>query len=626
MDFCICQCILGGCWTTEKSTYCFVVVIFSLLFVLSRANPAHALPGVQRESEPNQAKIIAEQEPADLPTTTTIYDIQQRLVSQGTPVEVSAVVTSPVHYDDQYLLYYFFIQEEMGGPYSGIKVMSYFAPPVREGDRVTFWATYEEMPMPEGESVLRAFPDPFMFQVLAHGTKLTPYLFSSIQSFMTYQEPWEGVLVKFATNLVVINIQPGLFYVQDPSYPVPGLLVRGNMFTYQPLMNQAFQSISGPIGQSFEGYDIEPRYPADLVTNDLQLNSAVFLRNPVQPGEDAIIMFSITNFNSASYTNVRYRIQPIMSQQSTWFNYPIPFIQAQSTIGVNARFNYGLLGNYDGKIELDPFSYINESNEANNVQQFRWTVETIALEDIPSEFVTCGTACGSTFCSDGPHYIPFVQNMPNVSQFTNGTANDHLGNVSCGPASGASVIQKLNQTFPGITNMSTNQLIETLRNLTVTRNNSGTSTNNLVLALIELLRNTSYLNNISIRWYTNTSLTNTSRTISYKGKNFTMVKTNPSPDINNLITEFITNNEYVILSTRSETYGYNHYMVLEDLSQHPNADGSYNISFMDPWGDGENTGTAGTAYGTKDGTAHDGHFHMQGETFIILSMITISPE
>ncbi|MFH1072259.1 MAG: hypothetical protein V1743_02410 [Nanoarchaeota archaeon] len=238
--------------------------------------------------------------------------------------------------------------------------------------------------------------------------------------------------------------------------------------------------------------------------------------------------------------------------------------------------------------------------------------------DMPDPIYTVG--CGDP--SNGQyHFASYWQNMPNITQFTNGTSTDNLSNVSCGAASGTSVLQKLNQSLPGLVNMSGTKLIEELRNRSLISKN-GINERNLILAMIELILQSKYKDDVTIHWYANTAFTNTSRNFTYLNKTVTVFKTNIYPNVSVIHDEFYTKHEHTMVCVESFTFGYKHFMVLEDFEHTANANGKYNISFMDPWGDGQTPGSAGTIYGEM---AYDGVFTLGNETLQIKEVITFSP-
>ena len=195
---------------------------------------------------------------------TSIFDIQQGVVTEGSYVKLEGVtVSTGVSYSGDT----FFVQEPEGGAYSGIQV--FLADPaglsVAPGDVVTLVGSYDEfydMSQLEVASVAKVTKT-------GSGAAPTPELIADPASIATggaMSEQWESVLVE-VQNVTVTDdmLDFGEFAVTG------GLHVDDLFFALAdwtiPSVGTGFASIVGPLYYNFDNFKIGPRDAADLVSN-----------------------------------------------------------------------------------------------------------------------------------------------------------------------------------------------------------------------------------------------------------------------------------------------------------------------------------------------------------------------
>ncbi|HEY8375588.1 MAG TPA: hypothetical protein VIK91_03825 [Nannocystis sp.] len=193
--------------------------------------------------------------------TVTIYDIQQGKVPPQTVVTVeNVVVTSPLTFKGDG----FFVQDPMGGPYSGIYVYINQNPDMlapKPGDVVTITGLYTEYydasqisAGKAGDIVLGGtdtVPDPI---VVAPADLVDP----------ATAEPYEGVLVRVEDVTVATAADNFGEWTIDAGLHVDDLFFAAADWP-KPNPGDTFSSITAPLHYSFENYKLVPRTAADLV-------------------------------------------------------------------------------------------------------------------------------------------------------------------------------------------------------------------------------------------------------------------------------------------------------------------------------------------------------------------------
>ena len=202
-------------------------------------------------------------------STTTIYDIQQGMVTLGSLVTVEdAIASSGLTWTDDNEAF-FFMQDSGGGAYSGIavKVLNIAGLDIEPGDTVTVTGTYKE---DFGMSVIEV-ADAAGVMVGGNGPAPAPELIADPASIATNgqaAEQWEGVLVR-VENVTVTDVNPDA-PDEFGEFAVTGNLRVDDAFFAiadwtKPAMDQGYASITGPLAFTYDNFKLEPRDPADLV-------------------------------------------------------------------------------------------------------------------------------------------------------------------------------------------------------------------------------------------------------------------------------------------------------------------------------------------------------------------------
>jgi predicted extracellular nuclease len=197
----------------------------------------------------------------DMPVDSTIYEIQQGMLAEGTRARVTgAVVTSPLDFAGET----FWVQDPAGGPFSGLAV---FAPSalmltITPGDEVTVVGEYREY-FGLSELAIQTTAD---LAITGTAASPTPVVLdpADIATGGSLAEDYESVLVRVDGVTVVddtlgfgeFSISGGL-RVDDQFFDPTGWTV--------PAVNDTFSSITGPLTFGFDEFKLLPRTAADLV-------------------------------------------------------------------------------------------------------------------------------------------------------------------------------------------------------------------------------------------------------------------------------------------------------------------------------------------------------------------------
>lgn len=189
----------------------------------------------------------------------TIFEIQQGMVPVQSPVTVKgAIVTSPLTFKKDG----FFIQDPMGGEFSGIYVyLGANMVTVKPGDVVDVEGIYDEY----FEHSQIEVGDAAKVQVTGMGAAPAPEVVSAadVAAGGPLQENYEGVLVT-VENVVVAAANPmfGEYELTD------GLFVDDLFFAKAdwvlPMAGDMFMSLTGPLAYSFNEAKLSPRDDADI--------------------------------------------------------------------------------------------------------------------------------------------------------------------------------------------------------------------------------------------------------------------------------------------------------------------------------------------------------------------------
>ncbi len=180
-----------------------------------------------------------------------------------------------------------------------------------------------------------------------------------------------------------------------------------------------------------------------------------------------------------------------------------------------------------------------------------------------------------------PHFATMVLNLTGVGQFN----QTHWGNNSCAPSSGASIVEFLNRTrFRGIMNGSLVSQVDELRAQFGT-NNDGTDPPEVVRGWIRFLRKRNLQSNFTVSWYFfnitvgGNPIIGQQRNVTISGTNVSLYGRNATAG--DIITE-MRRGELMIGFYVHKQLGWSHAMAIDNVNDRPNANGNFNVSFMDP--------------------------------------------
>jgi len=190
----------------------------------------------------------------------TIYEIQESMVPVQTPVLVKgAIVSSPPTFKKDG----FFIQDAMGGEFSGIYVyVGANVVDVAPGDIVDVEGVYDEY---YDHSQIEV-GDAAKVTVTGMGAAPAPEIVDAadVTAGGPLQENYEGVLVTVENvTVAAVNAMFGEYELSD------GLFVDDLFFAKAdwvlPMLGDTFTSLTGPLAYSFEEVKLSPRTTADIV-------------------------------------------------------------------------------------------------------------------------------------------------------------------------------------------------------------------------------------------------------------------------------------------------------------------------------------------------------------------------
>lgn len=196
-----------------------------------------------------------------------------------------------------------------------------------------------------------------------------------------------------------------------------------------------------------------------------------------------------------------------------------------------------------------------------------------------------------------PRDSPFFSlNLTPYNQFN---ASDSVENGSCGPTSAASLLDYVNRTwYPGLTKgFNKSALIDHLAELMNTTTN-GTKSDAILVGIIKFLYNHSLYENFTFifyqpdyfkiggnrsypPWFTTTIGDYIPQLIVFKW-------INGAANYTNIYDELVVHNRLIVLTMKANytdgifNYSLDHAMAVDNIDNVPDAQGWYNISFMDP--------------------------------------------
>jgi len=217
------------------------------------------------------------------------------------------------------------------------------------------------------------------------------------------------------------------------------------------------------------------------------------------------------------------------------------------------------------------------------------TFETITLIAGPSVALTQDGVVGTPNASRADDTLVYHNKNVSITVQRDGHT---LGNVSCGPASGTSLIDRLNKTLNGgLTHPGPNSTINVLRNKMGTSQPDGTTVWGVARGLARFLNQSGLSGNYSITYFGNYTFANgtpwSGGTV-VEGTNVSW-KYDNNITWNDYIREIFLTDEEVILLIRNTATGGGHFVTGSDLRIEATLAelqaGQFRrfISFMDPW-------------------------------------------
>lgn len=195
-----------------------------------------------------------------VPEARTIPEIQMGDVPEGAQVILEdVVVVSPPTFEGDL----FFVQDQAGGPYSGIAVYMYEPEGLDLviGDRITISGSYAEY-FEQSQIVVDS---PMAFEKL--GTTATPMASvvaaADITTGGSDQEAYEGVLVRIENTTVTAAANMYGEWQIDDVLAVDDLFFQGGWV--EPEVGTAYASVAGVMTYSFEEAKLAPTSLDDLV-------------------------------------------------------------------------------------------------------------------------------------------------------------------------------------------------------------------------------------------------------------------------------------------------------------------------------------------------------------------------
>ncbi len=210
------------------------------------------------EDPPDTTGTTGDTSTADM--ADTVYDIQMGKFKVMEPVTVEGVVvTSGLTFKKDG----FFVQDPMGGEYSGIFVyVGANMVTVAPGDVLTIAGTYDEFFTCSQLKVAKAA------DIMKTGTAPVPapavVTSAEVATGGAKAENYEGVLVQVKNPKVTTALDMNGEFIVDAKLRIDDLFI-AKVDWVNPKIGDAFTSITGPLAYTFDNFKVAPRSPADLV-------------------------------------------------------------------------------------------------------------------------------------------------------------------------------------------------------------------------------------------------------------------------------------------------------------------------------------------------------------------------
>ena len=189
---------------------------------------------------------------------TTIYDIQQGLIPEGSVVNLTdIVVTSPVEPDGSLV----FVQEQNGGAWSGIALYMYNevidALDPQVGDVYHLTGVYEEFY--DMSEIKVTTVDNVELVAVDQTPKASVVDPADVTTGGSDAEKYESVLIRVEDVTVTAEANNYGEWTIDG-----GLKIDDFFFASSPALGTEFKSITGPLTFSYEEFKLIPRFESDL--------------------------------------------------------------------------------------------------------------------------------------------------------------------------------------------------------------------------------------------------------------------------------------------------------------------------------------------------------------------------
>ncbi|MFH1852070.1 MAG: T9SS type A sorting domain-containing protein [Candidatus Neomarinimicrobiota bacterium] len=248
-------------WGTNGTTYpnsISMTITTGDIYQTSSAIPAQAAGTtvyfVIKATDDASQTSTSSQQSYQIPETVTIFAIQSGTVTLGSLVRISGIVTAGTgEVSDGTSSFYL---QDGTGQYSGINIYS-FNYTVARGDNVTLVGEYAEY---DGKSEIENITN-----LVVNSAGNEPPAAQVLTLNQSDWEPWEGVLVKIE-NVTVSLVDAGFgeWEVSDGTNNMRIDNSTSGHYSYVPVLDDQFISITGPLNYTHLAYKIIPRDDDDL--------------------------------------------------------------------------------------------------------------------------------------------------------------------------------------------------------------------------------------------------------------------------------------------------------------------------------------------------------------------------
>jgi len=249
-------------WGTDGSNYPNTInmsVTTGDVYLTDTAIPAQVAGTIVyfviNATDDNSQTTISPQQSYTIPNAVTIVSIQNGSVTEGSVVQINGIVTAGTgEVSDGTSSFYI---QDGTGQYTGINIYTFYYTVVR-GDDITLVGTYTEY---SGKSEIDDVVD---LVINSSGNALPAAEVLSLDQ--ADWEPWEGVLIQ-VEDVAVSNEDAGFgeWEVTDGINTFRIDNSTGGHYTYTPVLNDQFSSITGPLNYTYDVFKLVPRDDDDII-------------------------------------------------------------------------------------------------------------------------------------------------------------------------------------------------------------------------------------------------------------------------------------------------------------------------------------------------------------------------